>query len=244
MSIPKELTTVTSVSKILAAVIFIIFPFAGFYIGQIYEQQFTQYLEDRTSLDQYIVNPSPVKKQDISTANWKTYTYNRDKRLGYSLQYPDNMYIHEVSDFYADISNFRADVFRGDVIPDPKYDKGRFVININEFQFKETSVSQWLDKWQENYRRTGSQPAPPVLLGTVTIDGAQAIKTVNPITTSLGGKVISYYFTREIETTFESGLVFKSNALYQIDFQYGSKMENPKLRTVFDQILSTFHFTQ
>src|SRR3989344_6074541 len=222
MSIPKELTTVTSVSKILAAVIFIIFPFAGFYIGQIYEQQFTQYLEDRTSLDQYIVNPSPVKKQDISTANWKTYTYNRDKRLGYSLQYPDNMYIHEVSDFYADISNFRADVFRGDVIPDPKYDKGRFVININEFQFKETSVSQWLDKWQENYRRTGSQPAPPVLLGTV----------------------ISYYFTREIETTFESGLVFKSNALYQIDFQYGSKMENPKLRTVFDQILSTFHFTQ
>jgi len=64
----KELTTVTSFSKILAAVIFITLPFVGFYLGIKYEAQFTQYLEDRMSIDQYMTKPNPVNKQKVSAA--------------------------------------------------------------------------------------------------------------------------------------------------------------------------------
>ncbi len=81
MNLPKELTTVTSFSKILAAVLFITFPFAGFYLGFLYEHQFTQYLEDRTTLNKYTLKPSPnpivIPTVDPSiTANWKTYKVN------------------------------------------------------------------------------------------------------------------------------------------------------------------------
>ena len=39
MTLPKELTTVTPFSKYLAMILFIIFPFVGFYLGSIYEQR-------------------------------------------------------------------------------------------------------------------------------------------------------------------------------------------------------------
>src|SRR3990167_8978293 len=87
MTLPRYLTTVTSFSKIIAAVLFIIFPFAGFYIGLQYEHQFTQYLEDRTTVDQYMAKPNPVAVQNTSTANWKTYV---NAQLGISFEYPND----------------------------------------------------------------------------------------------------------------------------------------------------------
>lgn len=37
MALPKTLTTVTTFSKILAALFFILFPFVGFYFGMQYQ---------------------------------------------------------------------------------------------------------------------------------------------------------------------------------------------------------------
>lgn len=50
MSLPKSLTTVTPFSKILAAILFITFPFAGFLAGMQYQKSFSQQASDQSTL--------------------------------------------------------------------------------------------------------------------------------------------------------------------------------------------------
>ena len=45
MKLPKSFTTVTTFSKILAMCLFIMFPFAGFYLGIKYQQSFPPKIE-------------------------------------------------------------------------------------------------------------------------------------------------------------------------------------------------------
>jgi len=86
MVLPKSLTTVTTFSKILAMILFILLPFVGFYVGYKYN--------GLTYSNTPVVQNSPISAPSITsapnptadpTANWKTYT---SVDGSYSFKYP------------------------------------------------------------------------------------------------------------------------------------------------------------
>src|SRR5258706_5864740 len=87
MQLSKELTTVTPFSKYLAMVLFILFPFIGFYLGMQYQARSNTYIQlNHNNQAQIIIkkNPTPIPSQ---TNNWKTYTNTLES---YSFQYPSD----------------------------------------------------------------------------------------------------------------------------------------------------------
>ena len=87
MKLPKELTTVTPVSKYLAMLVFLILPFIGFSFGMRYQEMVD--LANKQQSEMLIATPKrvPTPTPDI-TANWKTYT---NKALGFSFSYPQEL---------------------------------------------------------------------------------------------------------------------------------------------------------
>lgn len=79
MALPKELTTVTLLSKALAMIFFILFPFIGFYAGM-------QYQEIIDFQNQQVIAPETLKPHSAPSDNptvWKTH-----KEVGYTFSYP------------------------------------------------------------------------------------------------------------------------------------------------------------
>ncbi|MCL5411724.1 MAG: hypothetical protein M1150_03215 [Patescibacteria group bacterium] len=83
MELPKELTTVTNTSKILAGIVFITLPFIAFFAGTYYQASITPKSTDNTSVPTSKTSTSSASPS--ATANWKTYTNNL---YGYSVKYP------------------------------------------------------------------------------------------------------------------------------------------------------------
>ena len=72
MKLTQSLTTVTRLSKILAAVLFVTLPFVGFYLGMEYQKGITPIISDQSSSQIPIIRiSSPVIDQ---TVDLKTYT--------------------------------------------------------------------------------------------------------------------------------------------------------------------------
>jgi hypothetical protein len=89
MKLPKELTTVTPVSKFLAIVVFITLPFLGFVYGMKYQEllDFNQVQDVSYSARKVKRLPTPTPDP---TAHWKTYE-NRD--YNFQFKYPSDLYI-------------------------------------------------------------------------------------------------------------------------------------------------------
>jgi hypothetical protein len=78
MAIPKQFTTVTLLSKTLAMVIFIVFPFVGFWLG-------IRYQETQTPVD------SASQKNEVTSSKaleWKTYINNK---YNVTFKYPQDL---------------------------------------------------------------------------------------------------------------------------------------------------------
>ena len=71
MKLPKELITVTPLSKVLASILFIALPFIGFSLGMQYQQTLNQVKQSQITTNARINLPTPTPDP---TANWKTYT--------------------------------------------------------------------------------------------------------------------------------------------------------------------------
>jgi hypothetical protein len=98
-SLPKWLTTVTPVSKLIAAILLITLPFLGFYIGQKYQESLTpkfiqpniHYRPSSTPLPTPSPLPTLFPSQTIngddstSVTEWTLYTNKKHK---YTLTYP------------------------------------------------------------------------------------------------------------------------------------------------------------
>src|SRR3989344_261472 len=91
MKLPKELTTVTPLSKYLALFLLIALPFIGFYLGFKYQEVF--------DLSNPTPTPTPLAIPTVDpsvTANWKIY---KNERMGISFNYPSEWYL------FADIAD-------------------------------------------------------------------------------------------------------------------------------------------
>ncbi|MFH1565859.1 MAG: hypothetical protein ABIB98_01515 [bacterium] len=76
MELPKSLTTVTTLSKILAGILFVLLPFIGFYLGMKYQ---TSTSPAPTSVKTPTTTPDP-------TVGWETYT---NTEYGFSFKHPN-----------------------------------------------------------------------------------------------------------------------------------------------------------
>lgn len=77
MNLPKELTTVTPISKLLAMTLFIILPFIGFYLGLKYNQ-------NNTSIDSSSSIANTLNTVTASPFANPTTAVNKCKEYGYS----------------------------------------------------------------------------------------------------------------------------------------------------------------
>ncbi|MCL5411732.1 MAG: hypothetical protein M1150_03260 [Patescibacteria group bacterium] len=75
MKLPKELTTVTNTSKILAGIVFITLPFIAFFAGTYYQASITPKSTDNTSVSTSKTSTSSASPS--ATANWKTTTLEK-----------------------------------------------------------------------------------------------------------------------------------------------------------------------
>lgn len=107
MPLPKELTTVTRTSKIIAVMVFITVPFIGFLLGMKYEKekyqntqmQDTLYNSPRISPTKHLTEVAPLAKPTVVQENninkWKTFSSIKGK---FSIKYAPQIVIEEKYD--------------------------------------------------------------------------------------------------------------------------------------------------
>lgn len=88
MALPKELTTITLVSKIVAAIYFITLPVLGFTLGMRYQEQL-DLLKEKANIIAFCRSNSPAT---INKITLKTYS---NPELGYSFKYPSKSTLEE-----------------------------------------------------------------------------------------------------------------------------------------------------
>jgi len=222
VNLPKFLTNVTSFSKILTAVLFISFPFLGFYLGLKYEEQFTQYLESPANVDQYILTNQPTATKDPSTANpdsiganWKTY---RNEEFGFEVKYPNAWMIESPYagpdptgyDFAVQISNV----------------KNPFGIRCGETE-RETGVNPCASNQVIYILVTDLSLRKMMFQDVIRSSGKsdeQKVVEINELTFVKVGESSPMYFIQK------GNVVYSFNAIGNI--------------VIFDQILSTFRFIE
>jgi len=106
MKLPESFTKVTPFSKILAMVIFILFPILGFYLGILYDKtRFPQtepspvycanyppqliYREPTPTNSLVLPSATPTITKAIIIENWKTF---KDEKYNISFKYPENWF--------------------------------------------------------------------------------------------------------------------------------------------------------
>ncbi|MDO8658096.1 MAG: hypothetical protein Q7K55_05120 [Candidatus Levybacteria bacterium] len=97
MKLPKELTTVTILSKTIALIMFILLPFIGFMLGIRYQEMVDlierqELYNNLTSINR-TPTPTPEKNSTIDTSTWKTYT---EPTLQFQIKYPPNWEYSEI----------------------------------------------------------------------------------------------------------------------------------------------------
>lgn len=103
MKLPKELTTVTLLSKTLAFIMFTTMPIIGFFLGMQYQQNIDIALRQQMEINPFV---SPTPTPVIDTTNWKTYTNLNGK---YSFKYPPNYSVQQYNSQKIIIRNKETD---------------------------------------------------------------------------------------------------------------------------------------
>ncbi len=153
------------------------------------------------------------------TADWKTYT---NTKYGFEFKYPNltNWQVKEAGN-YVSIYNYDVDNAPGREF-DPVANRGNFKIEINKDD-KFSDVTKWFEQYK---KQLGPNDTYPVIQNTKTIE-------IN------GNKGIYYEEVGRITT----GAVIIQNQNGNLIHFYGG-LDYFANKNYFDQILSTFKFTQ
>ncbi len=176
MNLPKELTTVTRLSKTLAMILFVALPFVGFYYGRMYQQSMDQYLSPfnqiRLPAMMGMKKPSeasPTTSLDIN--NWKEF---KDPSKKFSLNFPQNWLISFVqSPRYKDKMDIKIEGPEGhvDIIwadsyggacQDPGYEKIKIKSGTeticHAYHIQQEGADNNAEFWQLQKQFTKSKP--------------------------------------------------------------------------------------
>ena len=222
IKLPKSLTTVTPFSKLLAGILFFTFIISAFFAGMKYQAMMDLSKYQQSNL--VTAKPSPTPTPD-PTANWKTYI---SQKFGFSIKYPSSWvvknnlsqdpYIYIDSDIKASWGNPPSDNNSGIVF----YVFIAQALNPTNKQFKDL-VTQDLSNDLKN-------------IFTYTQDkiGQYIVYETDKLPSAYGA--LNAYITLDDSKYITVGL-----APYD-------KVKPPnnqnKVLPLFNQILSTFKFTQ
>lgn len=241
MKLPKELTTVTKTSKILAFVVFITLPFLGFFLGMNYQSSLDSASQAPTTdpiLPKRISTPTP--SQAINTSTWKTYT---NTKYYYSVKFSSAYKINDNKD---------TSIMKGaeaSLLIVPQDDRGPvlpiFWINVlseNGLRTPETAISYNVDGFTDNVKQYISVPvgtivSPPngskfTRLSDGYVDGKKAV-IFEGIPYRDGKPLANATKDRRL-------IITKNNNIYLIGTYYDDDKSTNWYN--FNQILSTFKF--
>lgn len=223
MKLSPSFTTVTSFSKILAAVLFVSLPFAGFFLGMEYQKGIAPVILNQFNQQvPIVITPSPVLDP---TANWKTYINTSYK---YSIKYPLNWTIVVKGD--ADPSTFYAPYLESPCNYDGGDRCGQINITVEDF-----NPSKTLDQY---FHFSEDNPSPEKMVNKISasIDGEKAIS-------------IDWYYLSGDQLPFRTIKAIHKNLVYSITLTESGKdreviksTSDWKYNNLYNQILSTFKF--
>jgi hypothetical protein len=224
MKFPKELTTITKLSKYLAMVVFIALPFVGFFLGVRYQEMSDLAKRQEMEANLSILRiPTPTPDETIS---WKTC---QSKRAPFLFKYP--------SDWpFAIASDQDLKIFQNQYIEAMQFDK-TFYWNASDIplgyiyvqnQTEIKTIQEYLQKIDREYEQLPAE--------IKKIESKPQIEY-----TKLAGVDAIIIIDKASVYSFDSGstkyVLFKNNLQYTLVLQDTSK------KPIFDQILSTFQFT-
>ncbi|MCL5411727.1 MAG: hypothetical protein M1150_03235 [Patescibacteria group bacterium] len=216
MELPKELTTVTTTSKILAAIVFVSLPFAAFFIGATYQASIATKSTDSTVVSTPKTSTSSATTS--ATANWKTYS---NSTLGFTLKYPNSWSV-------ADNLNGSVSIESADFRQDDK----------NKLEEQATSGAKIFIS-TSSVSTLPTRSVGQVIKGSDTVTDKEVL-SVKSITVD-GKSGIEWDFQEKGNPAFTGTIakVLNNAKTYEIEIIYSSKTS----KDIFDQILSTFKFT-
>lgn len=236
MKLPKELTTITPLSKFLAIVFFITFPLIGFVFGMRYQEMLNlarpQEIESNFSISRVPTStPIAIPTVDPSiTANWKTYITS-----SYLLKYPQDWITQDT----------HGEGCGG----------GPFLYNTNlDINFSvcgpydDKNYLTGIVKPLEHFGNFSNTTSKEITREQVIIDGHKSIlKEIQPPTQEL--YEIDVYvgdvsFTEFLHTDINpKGEIVQAKGHLTIQLRIQNKQNLSDLRKTFDQILATLKFT-
>lgn len=224
---PNPFSTVTTLSKAIAMLIFVAFPFIGFWLGIKYQEQkgtiafndeFVRYLETGASTKktlQATPSKSPIM---IDTSNWKTYTNDVG---GYLIKYPKDYELNPGKKYSVDGVSIDDPSITSILSPDFPKVKSNFQLTISYNATKETNVRNYIDKnsWCDS----------------ITPDSGKQYL--------LGGAAGLIYEETPCGPWGSTDIyVIKNGYIYHVEIESPTGLDS--MRPYFEQILATFVFTR
>ncbi|MEK7187385.1 MAG: hypothetical protein AAB691_00885 [Patescibacteria group bacterium] len=235
-----EWNKVTWYSKLIALVLFVALPLAGFYLGMMYQEMRDVGHEGRRIVNQLKTDTSTSfdVAQDkslsinnsqliIDTANWKTY---RSDKYGFEFMYPAEWKFSEnLNEGSILLWNYEDK----DVKRDPPFEDlpgANIEIKITTANEKCLGSLDFACYEGDSLALFAPDQSEQLVTSTIQVDGIKSLRV----------DALESYFTVYRYPAIYIGVPYK-NYLYRISIMDGGNKKNFPL---FDQILSTFKFTK
>jgi len=231
MKLPKELTTVTPLSKYFAMILFITLPFIGFMLGIRYQEMIG--LQTKQEEIIVFVKPSPTPTPE-NISEWKTYT---NEKYGFSLKHPKFLSLKEKQgiSFVDNSSNIDGIILSG-TFSGTNFTNTVLTIDLSlEINPNSLTIKNWINNLKEKEIKCRNNGCTifDYIRGFSSEDKNITIDGRNAIAKDLTGISLS-------ENLF---VTLKPNKILWIKRYYNSFPEIEKEeKIIFDQILSTFKF--
>ena len=207
----------TTLSKILAGTLFILFPFIGFYLGMKYQMFLSPKVVEPTAVTNTPTSTKTPTTSPDPTADWKTYTNNT---TGISFKYPQSWYLH--SDGEEGFSIFSTNPEMGGNLAGISMRMKTYSTNFNDSTFMKKLEQEYLSFGHGNVEENRKALRIVLIAGIKAYSGDSDAAPENLWD--------HYYF------------FYHNNKIYDITATEDIGFPERKESELFNQILSTFKF--